>query len=66
MALGYTQGAAGLLDAIENVALLRMLHGGVAQPWPRIARLCAIPKFAIVALGMLYVLAGWLSGRKIP
>ena len=66
MLLGYAQWAAGLLDAIENAVLLKMLHGDPAQPWPRVARLCAIPKFVLVTLGLLYILFGWLSGRTPP
>ena len=61
--LAWAQWVAGLLDAVENAALLRMLQGRLEQPWPRIAQTCAVPKFAIVGLGLLYALASWLAGR---
>ena len=62
-ALAWLQWGAGLLDAIENTALLQILHGRIQQPWPEIARACALPKFALVALGLLYALYGWLAGK---
>lgn len=60
---------AALLDAVENIALLRMLLAGAASaPWPALAAGCAAVKFALVALGLLYALAGaafWLvRGRS--
>lgn len=57
---------AALLDATENIALLRLLHGPVASPWPQIAWACATLKFILVGLGLLYFVAGvvtWLVGR---
>jgi hypothetical protein len=47
-----------LLDALENVALLKMLRGGVKKPWLQIARWCALPKFAPVIAGLLYSVVG--------
>lgn len=56
---------AALLDAIENLALTRMLLAGAATaPWPALAAVCAAIKFALIALGLLYALAGavaWLA-----
>jgi hypothetical protein len=49
---------AALLDAVENAALLTMLFGSASSPWPQVARCCAVLKFALVALGLLYVVAG--------
>lgn len=60
--LAWLQWGAALLDAVENAALLRMLRGAVRQPWPRIARGCALPKFAIVGLGLTYAAYGRLAG----
>ena len=50
--------AAGLLDALENVALIRVLLGSLTAAWPAVARWCAIPKFLVVAAGLAYVLVG--------
>ena len=62
-ALAWLQWGAALLDAVENAAMLQILGGRVRQPWPAIARSCALPKFVIVALGLVYALYGWVAGR---
>ena len=49
---------AGGLDAIENVALLQVLQGASDPFWPQLARWMAIPKFVLVLLCLLYLLAG--------
>jgi hypothetical protein len=49
---------AALLDVVENIALTTMLLGSVASPWPEIARWCAILKFALVFVGIVYVIYG--------
>ncbi len=57
---------AALLDAVENYALLRFLRGPIENPWPQIARWCAIPKFTIVGATLLYEIFGgvmWLVTR---
>lgn len=54
--LAWLQWPAGLLDAIENLALLGLLKGNVSSPLPEIAWWCAAPKFAIVGAGILFVL----------
>jgi len=56
--LAWAQFIAALLDALENYALIRLLLGGQQTWWPAVARWCALPKFLIVALGLLYVVAG--------
>ena len=53
---------AAFLDAIENVALVIILFGMLASPWPEIARWCALLKFALIGLGILYVVYGILAG----
>lgn len=60
--LAWLQWSAALLDAVENAALLTMLHGAVRQPWPRIARVCAIPKFVLVGVGLIHAAYGRLGG----
>jgi len=65
--LAWGLGLAALLDAVENVALTTMLLAGTASaPWPALAAGCATAKFVLVALGLLYALAGavmWLVRR---
>lgn len=51
---------AALLDAVENVALLQMLGGATQSIWPAISYWCAMIKFDIVILGLLYVITGGL------
>jgi len=56
--LSWVVFAAGLLDAIENYALIKVLLGTNQEVWPFIAMWCAIPKFFIVLLALLYLLLG--------
>lgn len=58
LAWGLT--AAGALDIIENVALLIMLGGNVTEPWPQVARWCALPKFSLLFAGAMYSFWGLL------
>jgi len=65
--LAWGQLFAGALDALENAALLSLLLGAGPGAWPAVSRACAIPKFLIVALGLLYLLAAGvvaLAGRR--
>jgi hypothetical protein len=58
---------AGLFDAIENAAMLRMLAGETGSPWPEVSTVCAAIKFAIVAAALLMLLAGlaaWAARRR--
>jgi hypothetical protein len=64
--LAWGQLAAGLLDSVENLALLRVLAGAQGDAWPALAEACAWPKFALVGAGLAY-LAGFgalLMGRR--
>jgi len=56
--LSWAQPAAALLDVTENYALIRVLFGAEEDLWPTLAWWCAVPKFAIVASGILYLLIG--------
>jgi hypothetical protein len=58
--LAWAQFGAGLLDALENYALIQVLLGSQREVWPVMARWCAVPKFLIVALGLVYVGVGTL------
>jgi len=49
---------AGLLDVIENIALIVMLFSVPANPWPQIAFWCAVPKFGFVIFGILFTICG--------
>ncbi len=50
--------AAGLFDWGENVALAIVLLDRPASPWTEIAFACAVPKFTLIAVAVLYELAG--------
>lgn len=52
---------AGLLDAIENYALIELLLGSSNDLWPAVARWCALPKFGLVAIALIYVAIGGLT-----
>jgi hypothetical protein len=66
--LAWGQWLAALLDATENVALIKMLLDTTAAPWPQLAYWCAAVKFALVLFGLLFVLVGatyhWLSRNR--
>ncbi len=47
---------AAILDAIENYALITMMYGSPADPYPQIAAYCASIKFGLIILGLLYAL----------
>ena len=51
--------AAGL-DIIENISLILLLTGSESEFLPKLARWCAIPKFALVLLSLLYIITGGL------
>lgn len=52
---------AALSDACENVMLWQMLHNPVDARWPSLARGFAVLKFALLAVGLLYILCGAFS-----
>jgi hypothetical protein len=58
--LAWGQFGAALLDAIENYALIRILIGTQRDLYPVVARWCAVPKFLIVAAGLVYIIIGAL------
>ncbi len=61
-ALAWLQPAAGVLDAVENYALVKLLLGHHQEFWPALAYYAAVPKFVIVGSGLLYAaLAGAAS-----
>lgn len=54
--LAWALWGAALLDALETFALWQMLQRGASDPWPAVAAACALPKFTIVALGLVTVI----------
>ncbi|HYP29565.1 MAG TPA: hypothetical protein VE262_22830 [Blastocatellia bacterium] len=58
VALAWGQGAAGILDGIENTALMVMLVDSVSEPLRLTAYWSAWIKFKLVYAGILYALVG--------
>jgi hypothetical protein len=58
IAIAWSQWAAALFDAVENAALFRVLTGSIAEHWPMLAWGCASLKFFLVAIGLLFTIAG--------
>ena len=56
--LGWAVILAAILDSIENFALTTLIFGSVDSPWPEIARWCAIFKFTLIFIGIVYVTYG--------
>ncbi len=52
--LAWGQWLAAGFDAFENIALVVLLFGGLASPWPQIAWICAAVKFALIFIGLVY------------
>ncbi len=67
-ALAWAVPVAGLLDAIENAALIRILAAAPSDALARIAWGSAVPKFALVAAALAYLIGGlafaWLARRR--
>lgn len=56
---------AAIFDATENLALLKILFDlNAIDSWPQIAATCATIKFTLIAIGIIYALAG-LAARFI-
>ena len=56
---------AGLLDAVENYALIKILFGAGGEFWPTLSRGCARPKFAIVGVVLTYVISTPIITRML-
>ncbi len=59
--------AAGVLDAVENVALLQVLFGNVSPFWIRISFLSASIKFVLISIALIYMIFGFafIMMRKV-
>jgi hypothetical protein len=64
LAVAALAGAA--CDAVENLALLRVLDGHTDQPWPGIAFTFATAKFVLTAAAILYAVIGFLLTLRRP
>jgi uncharacterized membrane protein YhaH (DUF805 family) len=53
--------AAAVFDALEDAALLVVVESGPEQPWPRIAFVFAVLKFACAISATVYVLTGLVA-----
>jgi hypothetical protein len=59
--IAWLQWLAGMLDAVENAALIRILFHGPTDLLANISRYCAIPKFVIaLGFGNGYIILGLL------
>lgn len=71
LGLAWAQWVAALFDVGENTALLFALFLSPVTPWPEIAQWCAIPKFILIALGVIYstfgiVISRWHRALQAP
>jgi uncharacterized protein YhhL (DUF1145 family) len=64
--MGWGAFAAALFDALENYALWKILTGSVAAPFPQIAGICAVIKFALLFFGVAVALVSALSKKEPP
>lgn len=62
--VAWLQWAAGLLDCIENAALLRILFHGVSNRAANIARVSSLGKFSLIACGAIYVISSLFWGKS--
>jgi hypothetical protein len=62
-ALAWGQLAAGGLDALENLTLLRVLAGAPGEAWPALAAGFAGAKFALVGAGFAYLI--WVTLARL-
>jgi hypothetical protein len=51
---------AGILDFVEDIALIRILLGDQNSFLPWLAKSCSILKLWLIGLGICYSLVGWL------
>ena len=60
-ALTWVMLLAAASDACENAMMWHAIHDTTNALWPALARAFAIVKFALIAVGLLYILAGAFS-----
>ncbi len=54
-----------LLDSVENYALIKILLRFDGIFWPVLAKWCAIPKFLILAVSLLYLIIGTILSMVV-
>ena len=64
--LAWGQWLAALLDAVENMALFVLLITTVQSPWPELARWCALVKFALIFVGLIYIFLALAASLTRP
>ena len=62
--VGWGALLAGLFDAVENIALWRLLSGTATPLCPRVAAVAATVKFLLIIISLLFALLGWLLPKK--
>lgn len=64
--LGWGAYTAALFDTVENYALVQiLLMNQLRSPYPQVASVCAIVKFGLLVLGLVFALIGWLWPKKV-
>jgi hypothetical protein len=59
IALAWGLWLAAIFDALENLALIKILFDTTAiDPWPQIAATCATIKFTLIVIGLIYAIVG--------
>ena len=58
--VAWTPFLAVAFDVVETAALVRVLDDPSLGGWPALARVCALAKFALLLVAVVYVLAGWV------
>lgn len=61
IAMAWVATAAAVFDYVENVGLAVSLWGEPASPWPQLALVAGLLKFAAIAGSLLYALTGLLA-----
>jgi hypothetical protein len=61
LVLAWGLWGAAVFDATENLALFTELLGHNVAPWPQVAHICALIKFGLILLGLVYVIAGVMA-----
>lgn len=52
---------AAMFDAAENAFLIAIVNGATGDPWPALATGCAVAKFYLAGIAVVYVVGGWLG-----
>ena len=63
--VGWAALLAALFDAVENVALWRLLSSTATSFCPRVAAVAATIKFGLILLGLGFALIGWVMPKKL-